>query len=267
MKHFALIGESLTHSFSPQIHKIIFEITGLDADYKLYEIERELLDTKFKKAMDIFYGFNVTIPYKNDALSLLDCIDNISQEIGAVNTVKMKDKVSTGYNTDYFGFGITLDKYRVSIKQKKAYVIGTGGASKAVYTYLKNNGIGEITFISRSEKSNWIKDCNIITYDKINDVKGDIIINCTPLGMGKNIEFTPVEKNIISKFAYAIDLIYNPKDTLFLKHAKELGVTAINGLYMLVGQAVKSQEIWNDMEFEENTIQEIYDKVYQIMYK
>lgn len=259
MKKFGLIGEKLGHSLSPQIHKVIFENIHTLGEYDLVEIPRDDLKRKTRELFQIYNGLNVTIPYKKDIIPLLDSQDEVSKKIGAVNTIRIKDGSVTGYNTDYYGFGATIDHYKITCKNKKAVILGTGGVSKAIYHYLKDNNIGEIIFVNRRKETHWAKDCSIYTYDEIKNISGDIVINCTPLGMGALEDRSPVNKEFLTSFKAAIDLIYNPKETMFLKWAQEQGLQTINGMFMLVAQGVKAQEIWNEMEINECVIEKIYN--------
>ncbi|MPN26516.1 Shikimate dehydrogenase (NADP(+)) [bioreactor metagenome] len=127
--------------------------------------------------------------------------------------------------------------------------------------YLKDNGINEIALVSRNKASAKckFKDLDIYSYEEADLLRShDMIINCTPCGMHPDIDVCPVPSDMIGKFSYAIDLIYNPVETLFLKYAREKGLTAANGLYMLAGQAVKSQELWNGIEIPISMVDEIY---------
>lgn len=266
MKCYTLVGEKLSYSFSPQIHKIILKHIGIKASYDLTEIPKGELDVRFPQVIQKYHGLNVTIPYKKDVIELLHDLDDVSSEIGAVNTVKITEGKTRGYNTDYFGFGATLKKYKVPIRNQKAYILGTGGASKAVYYYLKNHNIGEIVFINRSKNTHWAKDSKILTYDECKGKKGDLVINATPLGMDNLINSSPLEKEVVKNFGHAVDLIYNPRETLFLQYAKEYGLQSMNGLYMLVAQAIKSEEIWNDVIIEEAVIDQIYQEVERMIY-
>ncbi|SHK08712.1 shikimate dehydrogenase [Paramaledivibacter caminithermalis] len=262
---FGLIGEKLKHSFSPAIHSIIFRELNIEGYYNLFEVKKgDLKDAIYGlKALGI-RGVNVTIPYKIDIIKYLDNISDEAERIGAVNTICFRDNKAIGYNTDYFGFGIMLDEFNIDIRGKNSVILGTGGASKSVMQYLLDKGIGDITFASRdiSKAKEKFKNHRAISYNDIKSLnKKDIIINCTPCGMYPNVENCPVSKKDISKFHTAIDLIYNPRETLFLKYAKEEGIKTVNGLYMLVGQAVKAQELWNDIKISSGAIDRIYDRI------
>lgn len=264
MHFYGLIGEKLSHSFSPIIHSIIFEEINMKGCYNLFEVKNEdLKDAVYGLKALGAKGVNVTIPYKLDVMRYLDNISKEAQRIGAVNTICFKDNETIGYNTDYFGFGMMLDKHNISLKNKKAVILGTGGASKSVVQYLLDQDINDITLVSRDVKiaKEKYNDFNIISYEQIELLKEqDIIINCTPCGMHPNTQNSPIKKEYISKFNTAVDLIYNPLETLFLKYGREEGLQTVNGLYMLVGQAVKAQELWNDIRIEESICDKIYKK-------
>lgn len=265
MKQFGLLGDQLSHSFSPVIHENILKEEKIEGQYKLYECKKADLEEKIDELKALgFSGLNVTMPHKVDIIKYLDEISEEAKVLNSINTISFKNGKTRGYNTDYHGFGMMLDKDLVSIKNKRAVILGSGGASKAVVRYLIDHGIDEISIVSRDvslAKEKYI-DLQVIEYTGIQDLKGyDIIINTTPCGMFPHIDQSPVKKNQLSNFDTAIDLIYNPQETLFLKYAKEKGLKAINGLYMLVGQAIKAQEIWNDVQIDQDTCNRIYENI------
>lgn len=266
-KTFGLMGESLGHSFSPIIHNKIFEKTKILGNYQLFEIERQNLE----KAIHDFKisnlrGLNVTIPYKIECIKYLDRISKEAEKIGAVNTIKFESGKAIGYNTDYLGIDMNMKKYNIDIKDKNVVVLGYGGASSAVIQYLLDKAAKEIIVAGRNmdkmmaiEK---LKDFKLINIRDVLMLKNqDIIINCTPCGMYPNIAECPVEENALSNFSVAFDLIYNPLKTKFLRISEEKGLKAVNGLYMLVGQAICSEEIWNDIKIQESLIDEIYESI------
>ena len=267
---YGLIGERLLHSFSPAIQNIILNELSLTGTYDLLEIKEDNLkslldDLKQRCAI----GVNVTIPYKTSVMLYLDNISPEASKIGAVNTIAFRDGQLTGYNTDYFGFGATLINYNIDVKNKDAIVLGTGGSSKAVVSYLIDNQISNITYVSRNPKESSDNSWNLktISYGDLDFIKSsDIIINCTPVGMYPDINKFPVSTNILSKFDTAIDLIYNPEKTLFLKYAEELKLNVINGLYMLTAQAIASQEIWHNIKINESKSKSIFRRVREIIY-
>ncbi|MEA1974556.1 MAG: shikimate dehydrogenase [Bacillota bacterium] len=245
---FGLLGEKLSHSISPQIHQEILKYINRKGSYKLIETSKEKINSYISE----YDGLNVTIPYKVEVIKHLESISDVAKKIGAVNTIYN----GVGYNTDYFGFGKMINIKNIDVRDKIVYILGTGGASKAVYQYLIDNNAKQIKFVSRLKKG---KD--IISYNELNSVVGDIIINTTPIGMYPKIEVSPINMNIFKNFKIAIDLIYNPLETKFLLDAKKLGLLTVNGLYMLIGQAIKAEEIWNKCEIDEILIDKIYNEM------
>lgn len=264
MEFYGLVGEKLSHSLSPKIHKRVFELLNIEGAYKLFQIPKCKISClgDSLKLLDI-KGVNVTIPYKKDVMEQLDSISKEAEDIGAVNTILNKDGKLYGYNTDYFGFGKLLDVNGIETKDKIAVVLGNGGAAKAVITYLLDNGVRKLYLVSRNkDKDNKSKEkVSLIDYEDLKDIKGDILINTTPIGMYPNISESIVSKDIIDNYEALVDLIYNPRFTEFLKIGNELGKKTCDGLYMLVGQGIKSQEIWQDRVISLDIINEIYKEL------
>lgn len=266
---YGLLGEKLTHSFSPQIHSLIFKALGIDGYYHLFEVNKEDLGDGVRgfKALKV-KGINVTIPYKLDVMKYLDHISEEGKNIGAVNTICFEDGKTIGYNTDYYGFGMMMKKFNIDINGKNVTILGSGGSAKAVLQYLLDNNASEITFVTRNveEGKAKFKNFNIISYEDLEELSNeDIVINCTPIGMYPKVDNSPIKKECITKFKVAIDLIYNPQETLFLKYAREAGLKSVNGLYMLVGQAIKAEELWNSLKIEDKITDEIYEEISKLL--
>ncbi len=261
---YGLLGEKLSHSISPQIHSLVFNKLNMKGYYHLFELKSNDL----KVAIEGFKvikprGINVTIPYKIQVMQFLDEVSKEAKDIGAVNTLKFEGSKIIGYNTDYFGIGMLFDKNNIKVKNREATIFGNGGVAVTMVQYLVNSGITELTVVTRNvsklKENSKFNSCKLISYDEIGEIKeSDIVVNCTPLGMYPNLNNSPIEKKHISKFASAVDMIYNPKKTLFLKYAEDAGLKAVNGLYMLVGQGIAAQEIWNDIKIPKSIIDEIY---------
>lgn len=262
MEFYGLIGEKLPHSLSPKIHNTLFKELNIEGAYKLFEVEKEELGKTIDslKLLKI-KGVNVTIPYKQDVMKYLDFISDEAKKIGAVNTIYLNDGKLYGYNTDYFGFGTIIKNNNIEIKDKIAMVLGNGGAAKAVITYLLDEGIKKLYLVSRRklEESGYDDDrVQCKTYDEIGDIKGEILINTTPLGMYPHMEESPVDESVISKFEALIDIIYNPKETKFLKIGKSLNKKIAGGIEMLVGQAIKAEEIWQGTSLDNEVTKGLY---------
>lgn len=244
---FGLVGGRLGHSFSPQIHQEIFAALGIDGSYTLLEMPAARLEEEFSLLRSEYGGVNVTIPHKVAVLPLLDEISPEAAAIGAVNTILFTDGRAVGYNTDYFGFGRMLEHNGLSVDGRSACVLGTGGASRAVLQYLRDHGAGKLTVISRStaEASAEIRErYRVKTYAELSGEGGDLLLNCTPVGMFPAVEESPVSAEVVGRFAAVADLIYNPAETRLLRLARAQHKPAVNGLFMLVAQAVAAEELW-----------------------
>ncbi|AEB77022.1 shikimate dehydrogenase [Clostridium botulinum] len=266
---YGLLGEKLVHSFSPQIHSLIFKELKINGYYHLFEVDEEDIEHGVSgfKAFKV-QGVNVTIPYK---VRVMDYIDDISLEaknIGAINTICFKNGKTKGYNTDYYGFGMMLENFNIDVKGKNVVILGTGGASRAVKQYLLDNKVEKITFVTRDldNKRKELENYNLISYSNIENLKNqDIVINCTPCGMYPNTESSPLTESQVAKFKVVVDLIYNPQETLIMKYARNQRIKAVNGLYMLVGQAIKSQELWNSLKIKKELVDKIYENIKNLL--
>lgn len=265
MNFYGVLGEKLPHTISPEIHEQVFSLLNIKGAYKKFEVEKDDL-CKVADSLRVLKvkGTNVTIPYKQDIMKYLDEISEEAQKIGAINTINLKDNKLYGYNTDYYGFGTIIDKNNVDIKNKTAVVLGTGGASKAVVTYLLYNGASKVYLVSRTEKSESGYDDSRVecrTYETIKDVKGYAIVNTTPVGMYPKTDISPVSEEIINNFDVLIDIIYNPRKTKFLELGEKLNKKICGGLEMLVGQAIKSEEIWQEMKIDDEVFEKVYSNI------
>lgn len=260
MNKYGLLGGKLGHSLSPQIHKLFFAYTGLEGTYELLETELEALPERMQAMRSAFKGSNVTIPHKLHVMPELDDIAPEAKAIGAVNTIKFTEQGAFGYNTDYFGFGRMLEYNDIALAGKVAVVLGSGGAARAVMKYLADSKCAEIYLVTRDPSkvdSHFLEiapACKVIDYAVLTGIKGDVLINCTPVGMYPKVEAAPVPAAVSSNFGASVDLIYNPAKTLFLQQAEEAGKKAVNGLFMLVAQAVAAQEIWQDAKYDSELI-------------
>lgn len=266
MEFLGVLGEKLPHTYSPIINKRIMELINVEGAYKKFELPRGNMQ-KFidgVKALDI-RGFNVTIPYKEEVMSFLDYISDEAKNIGAVNTVVNKDGKLCGYNTDYFGFHSTLKIANIDVKGKRAVILGSGGASKAIREVLLDDGAKEVYIVSRypqySSDNSKDKRVKLINYDELAKVNGYLLVNSTPVGMYPKVGVSAVGDEIIEKFQAVVDIVYNPTETEILRRARSLGKISIGGLYMLVGQAVKAEEIFHQIEIDKEIINIIYNEL------
>lgn len=246
---YGLIGKPLSHSFSKQYFTDKFNRENiLNASYNLYELQNitELPDLINNNPE--LKGLNVTVPYKVDVMPVLSYVDMVSQQIGAVNTIKIirenNKTILQGFNTDVIGFQNSLSPL-LSSHHNKALVIGSGGASKAVCYVLQQLGISYFVVSRRSNEFNNI-DYKSVNKSIIEDCF--LIINCTPVGMYPHIDKQPdIPYQYLTKKHLLFDLVYNPKESLFLKAGASLGAKTKSGLEMLYLQAEASWKIWNNV--------------------
>lgn len=267
MKVLGLIGKKLSHSLSPEIHRGIFKELNINGSYSLFEVSKEQSRNIGNSIRTLnIHGVNVTIPYKEVVLEQLDEISIEAKNIGAVNAIENKNGVLKGYNTDYYGFGRMLEKFSVNIEDKIVVILGSGGASKAVEQYIKDSKCRKLIIVTRKRTTeHYLRNCEIVTYEELKEIKGDVLINTTPIGMYPNVDNSPVDKDVIKNYDTLVDIIYNPMQTKFLKYGNELGKKTIDGLYMLVGQAIKAEEIWNNVIISREIEEEIYKNVLNIV--
>ena len=236
MRHFGIIGFPLIHSFSAKYFNEKFEREQIEAEYSLYPIE-QLTAERLNELMSSLDGMNVTMPYKKDVIPYLDRLDETAESIGAVNVIHNR----VGYNTDCLGF---MESIRPLLRDydKKALVLGTGGASKAVCFGLKKSGVYP-TLVSRTPAEGMLGYADL-TEEVMNEYT--VIVNCTPLGMApEENTFPPIPYELISARHLLFDCVYNPEETLFLQKGKAQGATTRNGIEMLYGQAKAAWKIWN----------------------
>jgi shikimate dehydrogenase len=242
-KIYGLVGKDIGYSFSRSYFKKKFEREGLESyKYKNFDIDDISLLKQIISENKKIKGLNVTIPYKEQVLPLLDSVSKNAKVIGAVNTITISKKGKLkGYNTDHYGFKKAL-KPLLKKHHTKALILGTGGASKGVAFALRKLNI-EYDFVSRNATD------VIYSYDDLDkEVFEDyqIIINTTPLGTFPDMErYPPIDYSLFTDRHIAFDLIYNPEETIFLKNAKAAGAVTKNGYEMLVHQAEKAWKIWN----------------------
>ena len=244
-KTFGLLGRNISYSFSRGYFTKKFEKLNLE-NYKYvnFDIQQIKDFPSIINENKNVKGINVTIPYKEEVISFLDKLDDTAKNIGAVNTIKFTKRGNLkGYNSDVVGFENSI-KPLLKKHHKKALILGTGGASKAIAFALKKNDI-KFKFVSRNPENK-----NEISYDSLSQEtlqKHTIIINCTPLGTFPNIEKCPnIPYQYLTEKHLLYDLIYNPEVSTFLSKGKEKGASIKNGYEMLQLQAEESWRIWNE---------------------
>ncbi|AKD03101.1 shikimate dehydrogenase [Pontibacter korlensis] len=243
MRKFGLIGKKLGHSFSKKYFTEKFEREGItDAAYELYELPRaEELTTLLQQEPELV-GLNVTVPYKEQVIPLLDELDEAAATIGAVNTIKISNGRTKGYNTDYVGFKSSLEEFYPEPARKQALVLGTGGAAKAVWAALDALNVPYLR-VSRKEGEGQLSYTQL-TSEVLSDY--NLIINTTPLGMYPQVEEAPeLPYDNITDQHFIYDLVYNPNQTKLMQKCAAKGAKVMNGLLMLHRQADAAWNIWN----------------------
>ena len=241
-----LLGEKLGHSYSPQIHAQLGNYC-----YQLFEKNKTELQDFLKSGE--FSGLNVTIPYKKAVIPYCSELSNVARKLGAVNTIIRKpDGSLIGHNTDYFGFQSMVKKSGLQLCGKQVLILGSGGASATVVTVLEELG-ASVTVISRSGDNNYE---NLYSFSD-----ASVIVNATPVGMYPNNGQRLVDLKRFPKLEGVLDLIYNPAKTQLIMDAEQLGLIAMNGLWMLVAQAKESSEWFTGQKIPDRQIQTIYKKL------
>ena len=246
---FGLLGEILGHSFSKEIHESINDYT-----YNLIEVSKD----NFNSFMETknFKAINVTIPYKELVIPYLSYIDPKAKQIGAVNTIINDNNKLYGYNTDYLGLKQLIIKNKIDFKNKKILILGTGGTSKTAFVLSKDLGCAQVIKVSRR------KSDETISYEEAKEKYNDanIIINTTPCGMYPNDDLI-IDLDNFNNLEAVVDVIYNPLNTKLIRSAKERNIKAVNGLYMLVAQAVYASYLFINKDVVESKIDEVYKKI------
>ena len=241
---YGLLGETLGHSFSPQIHAWLG-----DYEYKLFEVAPEDLGDFLRSGS--FEGLNVTIPYKKAVMPYLAEISENAKAIGSVNTITvLPNGTLRGDNTDYDGFLYLVRRSGIAVNGKKALVLGTGGASLPVKKVLSDLGAREIISISRTGENNYQN------LEKHFDA--DLIVNTTPVGMYPNNLQSPLSLDGFTQLSGVLDIVYNPQKTQLILDAEQRGIPAFSGLTMLVAQAKRAAELFLNINFDDRKNDEIY---------
>ena len=292
MLHFGLIGEKLGHSLSRPIHEAIFRELGIQADYRIIEIPKGEFVPRTKELFSTLDGFNITIPYKQDVMPLLDAIDPAAAQIGAVNTVLCRAR--RGFNTDAAGFMGMLRHYGIDPRGQNCFILGSGGTAKTVRACLGMMGAASVTVVSRhpgqpkvgqsptnaghclqcpsvaSAASAVMAEAEI-HYTQFYDLfphTGGIIVNASSAGMWPRQDIDticaihPSRVDEMMRHAQGVaDVVYNPPHTFLTKAAERAGVPWCTGLYMLVAQAVDAEKLWLGRDIPDELICKIMQEV------
>ena len=256
LKTFAVIGDPIDHSLSPTIHNAAYRELEMECTYIGYRIPKGELATGIESLKKIkIAGFNVTIPHKIEMMKYLDNLDSTCEKIGAVNTVLNDDGILRGFNTDMDGFLEPIKRKEISIKNSRVLLLGAGGASRAIVAGFQKEGADKIVIANRTKengeeladfskkigldaRSVYMEDMNVL------DSNFDFIVNASPLGL--NGEKNIVPDNLMDEQTTVYDIVYKPIKTDLINVAKEKKSKIIFGYEMLIGQAIRSFEIWLD---------------------
>ncbi len=242
MDLYGIIGNPLGHSFSRAFFTEKFQREGIDAQYLSFEIPQAMILKEIISENPKLRGLNVTLPFKTDVIPLLDQLDPEAREIGAVNVIRISGGKTKGFNSDVIGFTESL-RPLLKPHHRRALILGTGGASRAVRAGLNRLGV-VWTYVSRTSHE------GALSYEQLNAQimqENTLIVNCTPVGMYPHVDVCPqIPYEHLTSQHLLFDLIYNPEQTLFLRRGAVQGATTKNGLEMLHLQAVAGWEIWNN---------------------
>lgn len=266
-KKYAVIGHPIGHTMSPFIHKRLFELSNIDAEYGIIDIAPENLSSEYENTLKKLDGFNITIPHKQAIIPFIDKIDPKAKMYGSVNTIHNKNGIATGYTTDPDGFLKALESANIVI-DGRVVILGCGGVARtmAYEVVLKNVPLlfairredEEVVKVLCNEIKNTVENAQL-SYCFIDELCGDIdlLINATPIGMYPKIDALPVTDEVISKCKAVYDVVYNPLETVLVQKALANGSQALGGMSMLVWQAVVAQQKWNNSTFDVKDIEKL----------
>lgn len=266
-KKYAVIGHPIGHTMSPFIHKKLFALAGIDAEYSVIDIAPENMEREYNNVLKKLDGYNITIPHKQAIIPFLDSLDDKAKLYGSVNTVSNSEGFSKGYTTDPDGFLKALEYAKIPLSGN-VVILGCGGVARTMaYEALfkgaklkfavREKSIKKAeALVSEIEKNVKNSEVGVCTLDELS---GDIdtLINATPVGMSPNTEFMPVSGAMLKNCENVFDAIYNPLDTLLIKNARKNGSRAEGGMSMLVWQAAVAQYHWNKSKFNTEDIEKL----------
>ena len=251
MKKFLVIGNPIDHSLSPKLHNYWIKKNNIDAIYEKQKLEEsDLKNLIFQVKEKKINGINITVPFKKLVIPYLDELTLEAKKTQSVNTIYLENNKVLGHNTDVGGFEISIYKSNIDLTNKNVLILGAGGVAPSIIYALTKMNVSKITLSNRTKEkannlNNIFKEINVIEWGELSNF--DMIINATSLGLKKedklNFDFSSINKN---KFFY--DVIYNPKETNFLKTGKNLGNVTINGKLMFIYQAFLAFNIWHNVK-------------------
>lgn len=258
-----IVGYPLDHTVSPQMHNAAYKATAVRGIYLKWVTMKDELEDLLDMVVSLgVRGFSVTIPHKEDIVPLLDKIDPAAERIGAINTVINEGGTLVGKNTDMIGVERTFEKNNVDVKGKNALVLGAGGASRSVLSYLSTKG-AEIDITNRTmgkaeSLAKMFSNVTAVGKRVLEEKQYDIIVNCTPLGMKGFPQESPVAPHVLREGQFVMDTVYNPTVTPILAEASQKGAVAVNGKDMLIYQALASFELWTGKAAEYDVMERAF---------
>ena len=277
---YGLIGDPVGHSFSPFIHNMLAKALNENMAYVPFHVKENQLEHAMAGLLGLnIKGINVTVPYKVDVMTYLDQVDPMARAIGAVNTVLQKNNELIGYNTDWIGLSQALKEIQVDLKDKSVLIIGAGGSARAVGMMCAHEGAGHIAITNRTQANaealaatigrHYDVSTEVIPLEDLKE-RHDLVIafQTTPIGMYPHSANNPIyETKFYETLEVAVDLIYNPLETHFLREAREAGAVTMNGMGMLFYQAIAAFELWRECTIDDGTKKRCYQAFLQQMTK
>ena len=263
-KHYAVIGHPIGHTMSPFIHKRLFELSGVDAEYTALDIAPESLASEYSETLKKLDGYNITIPHKQSIIKLIDEVDEKAKMYGSVNTVLNSGGKAKGFTTDPDGFIKAIEAAGIQL-EGRIMILGCGGVAR---TMAYEIALRELEFefaVRRQDVGKAGLLCLDITrkipgakvsFGLIDQIIGnvDVLINATPVGMYPNVDDQPIHNCAIGRCKSVFDAIYNPLETVLVKRARANGSVAEGGMSMLVWQAVVSHQHWDGSKYDKADI-------------
>ncbi len=266
---FGLLGRGISYTLSPQIHNTVFKIYNIDAEYHVLDIPESEFDTKIRGILERYSGLNVTIPYKTMIIKYLNSLTREAEITGAVNTVKIDKNTRVGHNTDITGIKLAIRREKGELRGKRCLILGAGGAARAAVYVFYEGGAEKIVICNRTvERAIVLRehfrkygiDVEVEPWDKRNAIakESDIIINCTPIGTLS--EESPIDPEVIDREKIVIDMVYRPRYTRLLREAMRRGAKTVDGLTILIYQALDADKFWLNIDIGEEVFN-IVEKV------
>ena len=269
-KQLAIIGNPVSHSFSPKMHNYISEKMNLNYIYTALKVEENVFEAAIEGIRSMgFAGVNITSPYKYRAFQKMDVLSDKARRYGSVNTCVNRDGVLYGYNTDAEGFYLSLKREGIEIKDREVLFIGAGGVTRPVMMYFAEIGAKSISIVNRTvSKAEALADCTkeLCGYDVtvgIDKKHYDVVINTTTVGMHPNVDKCPVDDMpYVDSETAVVDMIYNPEKTKFLQLAEGKGAKTANGLGMLIYQGIIAYELFTGVKLPDSIYDELLKNIF-----